>query len=363
MTNIRLMASRQEALPVIEAALGMSLARDGEHLVTYTAFLLRRLVGMLGPCRRRDVISRTKLALTDHADIDVDVMIKGALEDLIVGGDVLELPVLIGEQREDSCLRLLGAPPSFVVCGQRVRIVGIAPDDARFLPEELHRNIQSRGGDRFIEAEDTAELIQLLTGLGLRRIDLARWLGKERDVPAEAFVKNVTERMTRLGRVSNLADASWLWPSDERHRSYRSRWRPEPVLVGPAIVRAPQRYGNPRWYLAETRNDELRLLDLPFEGEVSMRGCDFAWTIQLALDHIQGFPSRYNVQVQDARWTRIRVEFPLPLGIRRRLLHLGGHRSGEEQGFYFYIPTADLESAEAILSGAWMVPGDNGKSS
>jgi hypothetical protein len=124
-------------------------------------------------------------------------------------------------------------------------------------------------------------------------------------------------------------------------------------------VRARQHYGNPRWYFAQKFGSDFRLLDLPVEDEVEVRGCDLAWAIQLAIDYTRGHPARYHVHVQDAQWAEIRVEFPLPLRCRRRLLHLGGYRSDNEQGFSFYVPTTDLKSAEVILSGAWMVPVDN----
>jgi len=362
MTDIQLMPTRHEALPSIELALGMRLAPDADRLTTYTAFLLRRLVGVLGPCNRRDVISRAKQAMVGYADVDLDALVRGTLEDLIVGGDVVELPTLVGEHAEESALRLLGAPPSFVVRDKRVRVIGIAPDDARFLPEDLYARMQARGGDRFIEDESTTDLTQLLTELGLRRIDVARWLGKDSDESSDVFLKRMTERLTRLGRIGSLAEPSWLWPAQGHSLSYRSRWQPVPPDAGRGIVRAPQRYGNPRWYFAEVCGRDLRLLDLPLDGEAATRGCDLAWTIQLALDHTSGHPAHYHVHVHDEQWTQIRVEFPLPLGFRRRLLHLGGHRFSEDQGFRFYVPTVDIESAEAILSGAWMVPADNWKS-
>lgn len=361
MTEIRLMATRHEALTTIEAALGIRLATEGDRLATYAAFLLRRLVGTLGPCSRRDVISRAKQALAGYADVDLDILIRLALEDLIIGGDVLELPVLVGDHEEESSVRLLGAPPSFLVCGQLVRIIGIAPDDARFLPEGLYGCMQARGGDRFIEGRDTARLAQLLTDLGLRRIDVARWLERQIDESPEIFLQRMMDRLSRLGRTGKLLEPSWLWPSDGRRSSYRSRWQTVPPDDGLGIVRAPQRYGSPRWYFAQVSDRDLRLLDLPVDGEVSTRGCDLAWTIQLALDHTQGHPARYHVDVRDAQWTQIRVEFPLPLGFRRRLLHLGGRRSNEDHGFRFYVPTADLESAELILCEAWMIPADSEK--
>ena len=362
MTDIQLVATRHEALPLIEGALGMRLAPDADRMATYTAFLLRRLVGVLSPCSRRDVVSGAKQALAEYADVDLDAFIRGTLEDLIVGGDVLELPVLVGEREGDFSLRLLGAPPSFVVCDQFVRIIGIAPDDSRFLPEDLYARMQARGGDRFIHDEGMAELEQLLTELGLRRIEIDRWLGKDNDEPADVFLKRMTERLSRLGRIGGLAEPSWLWPSEGRSISYRSRWQPISPDIGPVIVRAPQRYGNPRWYFADVSGHDLRLLDLPVDGEAATRGCDLAWTIQLALDHTRGHSARYHIHTQDEQWTQIGVDFPLPLSHRRRLLHLGGHRSGEEQGFRFNVPTVDLESAEAILTGAWMLPADNRKS-
>jgi hypothetical protein len=362
MTQIQVLNNRYESLPYIEDALAMRLAPKGDRLATYAAFLLRRLVGMLGPCTRRDVVSRAKQALASYVNTDPETLIRGALEDLIVGGDVLELPVLMGDLEEEASLRLLGAPPSFVVCDQLIRVIGIAPDDARFLPEAIYARVQARGGDRFIADEDPATLSRLLTELGLRRIDTARWLGKESNEAADVFLKRMTERLIHTGRVGGLAEPSWLWPSNGSSLMYRSRWKIEAPSTDLVIARAKQHYGNPRWYFALKSASNLRLLDLPVEGEAENRGCDLAWSIQLALDYTRGHPARYHVRARDAQWAEICVDFPLPLRYRRRLLHLGGHRSDSEQGFCFYVPTADLESAEVILTGAWMVPADNRKS-
>jgi hypothetical protein len=353
------MNTRRDAIPLIEEALGMRLAPGSDQIATYTAFVLRRLVGMLSPCTRRDVVMRAKQALAAYVERDSELLIRGTLEDLIVGGDVLELPVLVGDSEDETSLRLLGAPPSFVVCEKVIRIIGIASDDARFLPEDVYARVWARGGDRFIEDEEPDSLVQLLTELGLRRIDIARWLGKESNEAADAFLKRMTERLAQMGRDGGLAEPSWLWPSDGCWSTYRSRWRPDAPNTNIGIVRARQHYGNPRWYFAQKFGSDFRLLDLPVEDEVEVRGCDLAWAIQLAIDYTRGHPARYHVHVQDAQWAEIRVEFPLPLRCRRRLLHLGGYRSDNEQGFSFYVPTTDLKSAEVILSGAWMVPVDN----
>jgi hypothetical protein len=359
MTKIQVMNARHEALPLIETALGMHLAPGGDQLSTYAAFVLRRLVGMLSPCTRRDLVARAKQALAAFVEQDSELLIRGALEDLIVGGDVLELPVLVGGKEGEALLRLLGAPPSFVVFEDFVRIIGIASDDARFLPEDICARVRARGGDRFIDDEDPASLAQLLTDLGLRRIDITRWLGEESNEAADDFLKRMVERLARMGREGGLAEPSWLWPSDGRWSTYRSRWKPVAPDINVGIVRAKQHYGNPRWYFAQKSGSTFRLLDLPIEGEVEVRGCDLAWAIQLALDYTRGHPARYHLREKDAHWAEIRLEFPLPLRYRRRLLHLGGHRSDSEQGFSFYVPTADVESAEAILSGAWMVSANN----
>jgi hypothetical protein len=358
MNPIQLVSTRHAALPYIAEALSMRLATGAEWLSTYAAFILRRLIGTMAPCSRRDLRRQAKLALAGITEEALDDLINGALEDLIVGGDVLELPVLAEGHGAGTTLQILGARPSFVIQDPRIRILGIAPDDARFLPEDVQARVQARGGDRFIEAEDTTEVCALLMDLGLQQIEVARWLGADTDEPADTFLRRMADYLQRMGRNESLVEMQWLWPSDGQPASYRDRWHADhPLDAGMCIARAPQRYGNPRWYLVATGGAyDQRILELPLDGEAAVRACDLAWRIQLALDYTRGHPMRYHVTRIDADWAQIRIEFPLSLHDRRRMLHLGGRRISEDHGFRFTVPLADLPSAEAILTSAWMVP-------
>lgn len=358
MSQIQLVPERRVALPRIEEALGMRLAPGAEWLSTYAAFILRRLIGTLAPCSRRDLLRQAKVALAGFTEAALDDLVSGALEDLIVGGDVLELPILAEGRNAGTTLRILGARPGFVAQGPRIRILGIAPDDARFLPEDVQARVLARGGDRFIEAEDTAEVCALLMDLGLQQIEVARWLGANTDEPADTFLQRMAEYLECMGRTEALAEMQWLWPCDGRPTGYRDRWHAKPPSdAAMYIARAPQRYGNPRWYLVATGGAHgLRILELPLDGEAAARACDLAWRIQLALDYTRGHPMRYHVTRTDADWAQVRIEFPLSLHDRRRMLHLGGRRTSEDHGFHFTVPLTDLSSAEAILTSAWMVP-------
>lgn len=358
MSPIQLVPERRAALPCIEEVLGLRLAPGAEWLSTYAAFILRRLIGTLAPCSRRDLLRQAKVALAGLTEEALDDVVSGTLEDLIVGGDVLELPVLAGDRGAGTPLQLLGAPPGFVVQGQRIRILGIAPDDARFLPEDVQAIVLARGGDRFIDCEDAGEISTLLCDLKLRQIDVAQWLGADTDEPADTFLRRIAEYLERMGRSESLVEMQWLWPSDGLPARYRDRWHAEPPSdVAMCIARAPQRYGNPRWYLVANGGAHgQHILELPLDGEVATRACDLAWRIQLALDYTRGHPMRFHVTAADAEWAQIRLEFPLPLHDRRRLLHLGGRRTSEDHGFRLTVPLTDLSSAEAILTSAWMVP-------
>lgn len=356
--KIELLASRGESRAHIEHAIGMTMASDAVRLPTYCAFILRRLVGVLEPCTRRELLSQARRALAGLAGDDLKALITGGLEDLLVGGDVVELPALVARRENDAPMLLFGAPPTFIAENHRVRILGVTADDARFLPEGIQARVLARGGDRYIEAEDVPALIHLLKDLGLRELDRSRWLGSGTDEPAMAFLRRVRERLTLGGRVDALTDMQWLWPSDGRAPNYRARWQSAPPPnVNLVVARAPQQYGNPRWYVVDpTIPGKPLVADLPMEGELSVRGCDMAWSVQLALDAESENPARYHVLGTHNGWTSLRLEFPLPLHYRRRLLHLGGRRSTEDEGFRFHVPAADLATAEAILSAAWMSP-------
>ena len=354
--SIDLLRTRLDARPYLERALGMRLAQNADWAATYTAFILRRLVGILMPCSRRELLAQARRALAGVTQDNIEDLVTGGLEDLLVGGDVLELPALVRGREHRAPVLLFGAPPSFVVQDSSVRILGVAADDAHFLPEGVRARIVARGGDRFIQEAGQQALITLLKDLGLQQIDGDRWLGRHTDEPAAAFLRRLREHLAFNGRTEPLADVQWLWPSDDESTSYRARWRPAaPSGANLVVARAPQAYGNPRWYVIDLTNAaKPRLLDLPIEGEVTTRGCDMAWSIQLALDAERDHPTRYRVMTSQDGFTQLRLSFPLPLHYRRQLIHLGGRRTSEDNGFRFQVPQADLASAEAILNAAWM---------
>ena len=59
--------------------------------------------------------------------------------------------------------------------------------------------------------------------------------------------------------------------------------------------RRPQEYGSPIWCFVEIENGvPQKLLDFPLPKS-RWRGCDTAWHLQMAMDHVRGEPQRYRL--------------------------------------------------------------------
>jgi hypothetical protein len=352
--SLELVNERGDALREIQRALEITLAPGAELLPTVAAALVRRLIGIGGPYSPRELRKKAKAALSGMVSSEeLDAFVVCVIDELIVGGDLLELPALLTDGDENSCVMLFGAPPTFLRYGENIRIFGIAPDDARFLPDSVHAQLLSRGGGRFIQG-CSDEVVDLLHGQGLREIAISRWIGGGREESSSEFIQRIIDRLKSKGRTESLASTEWLSPRSHSGVSYRARWTSHPPEeAGHYIARAPQEFGAPRWYfIAWQPGQTPRILDLPVQGERDDRGCDLAWRLQLALDAARGKAARYRSTTHEEQ-VRLDVDFPIPLLQRRQLDYLGSTATGS--GFTLLVPRAEISNAETILESIWFI--------
>ena len=104
----------------------------------------------------------------------------------------------------------------------------------------------------------------------------------------------------------------------------------------------------------------VRLLDLPL-ARTRWRGCDSAWHIQMAIDHLRGTPQRYRRRV-DGNAVRLDFFSPLPQWSQRRLMILGRSVPRHKCLLSYILPANEAETEEALLQQTlWLSPSDHSR--
>lgn len=337
--------STQEAAAQLAAEYGLAgsagLSRE------LLSCVMRSQLARMFPCSESSLLSACRNALSALAQ-DVDALDNAAadvLEDLHTCGDVVELARVTIALADEQSQWLVPAPPSFVVRGKRAYILGIAADNAPFLPDEHWQRIQYNGAARSIDLDDAGVVSARTLGVfGLRQLDETEWLGYKPKGSAARYVEQLRDRLRSSGVDGPLPGMGVLAHQGADRRSYQRRWIDNCTASGLHIARMEQPYGSPLWYLAELSAGRCRRsLLLPYHLEKE-RACDQAWRAQLAIDASQGHAGSYVVNTDQGK-TVIKLDFPLPLIARRRLRFLGGPASRSDSPYTFVIPSSE-EQAE-----------------
>ena len=309
--------------------------------------VMRSQLARMYPCSESSLLTACRNALSALApDVDaLDSAATAVLEDLHTCGDVVELARVTIAQADEQSQWLVPVPPSFVVRGKRAYLLGIASDNAPFLPEEHWQRIQHIGAARSIDLDDGGLVSARTLGVfGLRQLDETEWLGYKPKGSATQYVDQLRDRLRSSGVDGPLLGMKVLAHQEADRRPYQRRWVEDCTASGLHIARLEQPYGSPLWYLAELNSGQCRRsLLLPYHLERE-RACDQAWRAQLAIDASQGHAGSYAVQTDQGK-TVLKLDFPLPLIARRRLRFLGGPSSRSDSPYTFAIPSIE-EQAE-----------------
>lgn len=349
-------------LRALKDDLCLERAASPQDAVALVASVVRRLCGFMCPCPQSALATAAKRSLRALPDISekIDEVIAAVLEDLLVGGDLIELAQVALTGLEEKPTWLFCAPPSFLKSAERLYIFGIAPDDAPFLPARLLDRLRYDGSTRFIDATTNESLDEVFASLGLRRLVETTWLSKTSIEAPGAFIERVVlPRIRQGGLVGAMPGVSVLRHADSIQTRYRDRWALLEAESGLFIGRMEQPYGAPLWYVMDLHGGQVeRALVLPFY-DIASRACDQAWRIQLAIDAHSGHPASYSMR-NESDGCRIDSSFPLPLSAKRRLLYLGGmtnHQTRHDGSFW--IPFAACETAERFLqTDLWLSKSD-----
>lgn len=348
-----------EVLSGCRQVLGLPIGQEQGVDNTLLAGLLRRSAGIHCPCSR--VTLRVSLLESlEHLSAGEESFSEGvdaAIEALIVGGDLLELnDVVIDEDTPAKGTWVFAAPPSFVVRPNgSIFLFGIVPDQDFFLPSSINDHIVHDNYTRTIPAQSNRDIVQELREHGLQELTEDAWLKSPKSETAEALLDRFKRVLANEPPSGSINDLNILDPT-RSVSYYRGRWVVPTDQTGIFVARRPQEFGAPVWCLVCLEDGApVRFLDLPPE-QSRWRGCDTAWHLQMAIDHIRGSSQRYR-RIIDGNDIRFDFFSPLPQWAQRRLMIFGRSVPRENSLFSYLLPSSEAETEEQKLQQMlWLSP-------
>jgi hypothetical protein len=274
------------------------------------------------------------------------------LVDSLVGyGDLLDLPT-----SEDlyGARRMYLGPPSFVRRSSgSCLLIGVRPDGAQLVDDELMKIVDFEGHVRIIHA--AANIEELIADSGLHEIPSDQWLREPRTVTADVCFNDFETRLSASGPCADI-ESAWILDPTSPVTFYKGRWRhPNAVDSGLFVTRRPQAYGSPIWCFARVVSGMItQLIDLPLSDSL-ITGADEAWRLQAAVDSVMGHPQKVRVStVVPSDMTRLDFFSPLPSWAQRRLDIVGTPLLKERGSLFAYsLPSTEAEEElnhlEAVL--------------
>jgi hypothetical protein len=316
------------------------------------AALVRRFAAFLAPCSARVLRDRVAEGVNGIAGADeisgeaIDEMINA----LVSYGDLLDLPTRDGE---GSGTVLYLAQPSFVRRESgTVFLFGIAPDGRSLLPAGINARVQYRVHTRRIEPDPGEDLAAVLRGFGIQELPEKLWFKKPRSETADGLVARFDQLLTSSGHAGEL-DGLLVLDSERPVQYYRGRWVTPGRLTGRFVARRERRYGSPMWSYVELEEGRPKRLHdiLPREW----RPCDYAWQLQLAIDHRKGHPQVFRPIKRDGGRVVVSFFSPVPRWARMRWDIIGEPLEETGSLFSYVLASAEYEiEYQALTRDLWM---------
>jgi hypothetical protein len=349
-----LSATEVHAIAVGELGLDPDLL-DLEAPETLAA-LVRRAASLAAPCSPRVLREAAIRSLTGLVDSEREksrTILDSTIESLVAYGDLLELPA-----EEGTTLRTLYlAPPTFVSLEGVLFLIGGELDGADALPSDLREQVEYRSHTRRLRVTDEADTSTRLREIGW--VDLPRdlWLAPPRRESPEETLARANGALRSAATHGDVPGLIVLDPATAP-TYYRGRWASPDHRSKRFVARREQRYGADLWsYVELTDGAVTRLTDLPLEFRHStIRACDDAWRLQMAIDALAGNPQRFRVRPASPRGTVI-IDFfsPIPLWARRRWDVLGEEVAPSGSLFAYRFPEAEfLNARQSFETDLWL---------
>jgi hypothetical protein len=332
------------------SALGsLGLSEVGVDLLSTEALAasLRRAASFLCPATPGQIVRSVMEVLeglpgyTDATQPELETL----LETLVGYGDLLELSVDgLGSGRTRL---FLGAPAYVQRSSGACLLVGIRPDGAQLVGDELAAAIDYEAHTRLVPPSESLD--SFLTASGLVRLTSAQWLIRApRQVEARYLVGEYDLRLEASGPSGSI-EGSRILDSTAPVTYYRGRWRPPKASDnGTFVVRRPQAFGADLWCYALLADGEIvQLVDLPLLESIAP-GADEAWRLQAALDALAGHPQQVRLR-QGSETSQVVLDLfgPVPSWAQRRLDVVGTPLQRGRGALFSYCLPAE-EAAEEL---------------
>jgi len=347
----------KDVVKASRAALGLPDAAGAAIDEPFLATSLRRTAGFLCPCSPSTLIGAVADSLRDLVDDPraLRERLELVTEKLAVIGDLLELNQVTLDDPTVKGTWVFAAPPGFVTrSNQSILVIGLAKDQTEPLPQTLRSRIDYQGSLRVIRQCDE-ELLRILRDLGLIETSEGAWLRPPKPQSALDLRDGIWRKLNAQPPSGAIEELTILDPTRPPNY-YKGRWVAPKDESGIFVCRRPQAYGAPLWgVVALTNGQPTQILDLPLKGS-PVRGCDAAWHLQMAIDHLNGTPQLYRVR-KTPEGTCIDLFSPLPLWAHRRLLVFGQEAKPEYCLMSFLVRDSELASEEQFLKERlWLSP-------
>jgi hypothetical protein len=319
---------------------------------------LRRAASLLCPATPGGIVRsvlEVLAGLPGYRDDETKGQLETVLEALVGYGDLLELPA---EDPDSIGLRIYLGPPSFVRRSSgSCLLIGVRPDGAQLVGDELAALIEYEGHVRTVPSSDALD--EAIASSGLTELSPEQWLEAPRPATPSELIGEYDSRLQVAGPSGDIADPRVLDPSLPV-TYYRGRWRsPKPSDTGTFVARRPQAFGADLWCFAQVTGGHItQLIDLPIFGSLVL-GADEAWRLQAAIDATNERHQQVRIQ-RGAGRTRLDFFSPLPSWAQRRLDVVGIPLLRERGSLFSYsLPTFEVEEElRFLIDMLWMATND-----
>jgi hypothetical protein len=338
--------------------LGLDVREVPLHDTALLACTLRRAAAFRCPCPPKALVEDAERVLAGLVP-DGDALreaLDQVLESLLIFGDLIE-----GEAEESGARRtraVYGAPLSYVRRSTGTfLLLGVFVDGVAPFTEDLREKLHHRGHLRVLSAPPGGEdeIAGELDACGYFEMPLEQWLRSPKIEPAAVWKRKYDALLDRAPGCGDLPGLQVLDPEGDR-RYYRGRWVDPGRRSGRFVGRRPQRWGADLWVYVEVEvGAPTRFVDLPVLSN-QWRGCDEAWHLQAALDHVHGRPQVVQVEpLAGSTDRRLRLYSPVPLWAQRRLDCFGRKDMVKGCLFAYRLPEADSRQETDFLGQAmWL---------
>lgn len=317
------------------------------------AVSIRRAAGFLCPCPPRTLREEVGRVLEGLVDDDAAEKVADMVQQLILVGDLLDLPV---EENGRSHRMLHATPPSFVVRQDKKHVLLGVPSDGQSLLSESYRGrIERCGAVRFFHG-DPEHVRKVLTQQGLTEITSDRWLRLPDPDPSPSdYIGDFDKELDQADRVTAKVSGLKILDPSESVRYYKGRWRElEKQDNGRHVARRARRFGADFWCYVEISEGAVRrLMDLPCLPH-SDTPREEAWRLQAAIDANRGAPQVYRIRSED-EGTILDVFSPLPSWAERQFRVVSEPKPGAQGALRSYWFEGRASSERKLLEKyLWM---------